>query len=360
MSDEPKTPEQLDAGAEAAFEAGAKGESLPADTSTPEPAGATGATGPAEQQEGATGATGAEGATGATGPAQGATGATGATGEADPDAAILSKLSAKSQERFRELSGVAKEYAPIRAELAKSGLPIESIPAIIQKHKDAEAFVTAITETGASYEDFQLSLGVMRDANLAVQGDKAAAKRALAVLDDRRAMLAKLVGEKVAGYDPLDEHPDLKAEIEAGDLTPTRAQEIIAQRAAAKLAEARAAQGQQQTQAQQQQAQAVEQGKADVNALEANTFARHPRYAEIRPAIVAHLKAIAPTTHPSQWKAAMLEKFVELSATLAPAAAALPPVTSIRPPVRTEVAAVKPTFASDEDAFSFGAEHARG
>src|SRR5690606_21453380 len=103
------------------------------------------------------------------------------------------------------------------------------------------------------------------------------------------------------GYDPLADHPDLQAEIEAGDLTRARALEMAQARAAAKVGEQR----HQQVTQQQTAAQAQQQAVAEVSALNAKLKSADPDFARKLPFLQPAIATIRDTLPPNQWAGAI-------------------------------------------------------
>lgn len=238
----------------------------------------------------------------------------------------------KTAARFRELTAEVKALAPIKAELEKAGIKdVAELPALVRAAKDGTDLVAMVQETGASPDQFGMTLDYLGLITKAGQGDRAAAEKAFEVVGKEYAELAKALGKELPGvYDPLAEHADLSAAIEAGDMTRKAALEVVAARNATKLQGV--ARERQQAEAQTTQAQqaALTQGRDSLNALEAELMAADPQYAAKRPALVAKVAEIRQQFPPAQWAAAARLAYQGI-VVAAPAAPAKPAPGPMRP-----------------------------
>lgn len=272
-----------------------------------------------------------------------------------PDADTEAEISAlglreRSAARFRELSAEVKELAPIREALKAAGVEKpDELPLLVDKAKRADEFVGMVMETGATAEQYGMTLDYLRTVNQAARGDVSATEQWGKFLEGEIAAYTKATGRTVgAGPDPLADHPDLQAAVESGEVTRTYAMELVKTRAQKNVAE----QVQRQTVEQQQAQQAEQQGIQQLVAFDQQMQA-DPTYAAKRPmlnALVANIRATLPA---SRWLAATQEAYRSIPDVPAasPVAAPKPPPGPVRPtgprPTMT------PEFKSDAEALDF-------
>lgn len=228
----------------------------------------------------------------------------------EPDAAVEKEiadlgLKEKGAARLRELSAEVKSLAPIRDALEKAGVKSpEELGAFLQRNQAMTAVMDMMVDTGATNEQFTQTFDYLSLVHKASQGDRQAAQSAFDMVTRERNELAKALGIKVEGFDPLAEHADLQADVQSGDISEARALEIAESRRLAKLqGEARSRQ-QEGLQQQQAQEQAITAGKGALNALEAELAGSDPQYAAKRQAFYAQVQQICRDFPPSQWAAA--------------------------------------------------------
>lgn len=232
----------------------------------------------------------------------------------------------KAAERFR---GMTKEISTLRSALKDAGVDdVAALPELVARAKNGEDLIGMVMDTGADGEHFGQALEFLKLDAAAVRGDKAAAKQAFDILQTQIQGYARTLGIEVPGIaDPLADHPDLLAEIDAGDLTRKRALEIVATRNHEALTNTHATRVQQQEGQTRQQQQAVEAGRADLNAWDADMKATDPTYLAKRDALdpmVAHIRA---TQAPQDWARLTALAYARIPT---PAAA---PVQTTKPPV---------------------------
>lgn len=269
-------------------------------------------------------------------------------------------LKEKSAERFRALAADVKELAPIRDALKQAGIEdISKLPDLIQRSQVGEDMVKMVMDTGANPEQYGQALDYLGLIAKASKGDVASAEKAYTVMEQELRVLATMLGKEVPGvHDPLAAHPDLRAEVEAGDLPKARAVEIAGQRAKSAVTTQAQQREQEQSQAQQQ---AEQGGIAWLQEFDADARARDPDYLAKRPALneaVAHIRA---TLHPSQWPQATALAYARIqapaaAAPAAPAAPALPRPGPLRPTGPRP--AMAPAFDDPMKALDFGIEQA--
>lgn len=219
----------------------------------------------------------------------------------------------ETRERFDKMrtayDALHKEHAPLKAALEQAGVKdvaafAATIPEVIQRAKDGEDLTRMVTDTGATPDQFSMTLDFLGLVN---KGDPGSLDKAIDLVQTELQTLCKLRGRELPGvHDPLAEHEDLRAEVESGDLTRKRALEIVQTRTAESLAAARnqhESQRQQQTEAQQAAvAQAQEEARVALNDLGAE-LAKDPHYAAKFPALKDALATIKAEHPPHLWAA---------------------------------------------------------
>ncbi|PZS88155.1 hypothetical protein [Stenotrophomonas maltophilia] len=334
-------------------------ETPPADAATPpadDPNAAPPADGqpPAQPQEGAP-------------PADGQPPAA-AEEEQQPDADTEAEITAlglkeKSAERFRGMAAEIKELAPLREAMKAAGIEdVARLPELVQRSKVGEDMVQMVVETGASPEQYGMALDYLGLIGKAQQGDMVAAEKAYTTMAGEMAALAKMLGKEVPGvHDPLANHQDLRAEVEAGDLPRARAVEIAGQRDRAAYT---GSVERQRTESQQ----AVEQARQDafdgLQAYDAEMKATDPSYLAKREVLQGHVKAIMATYPPREWERRTAIAYASIKLPAQPAAATPTPAQPLQPrpgPIRPGgpgPAMVPTTFASPMDALEYGIQQA--
>lgn len=225
------------------------------------------------------------------------------------------------------MSAEIKAFAPLREALDAAGIKdVAEPPKVVERAKAADDLVTMVTETGATAQRYGEALDYLRFANdTATTGNVESAKKALEILRPAYEGLAKLVGLELLGiHDPLAEHADLRAEVEAGDLTRERAVEIASTRNRDKMASDRT---QLQSQHQADQERAIAHGRQSLNDLEKDLRELDPAgYDAKRPELVKAVAAIRQKYAPHQWATQAALAFSRIKA---PAAASAPKPTPV-------------------------------
>ena len=229
-------------------------------------------------------------------------------------------LKEKSAARFRELAGY-------KTAIKEAGIEPADLPNIVARAKFADDLESAIVDTGATPEQYGAAIRYLALVN----GGPDGMLKAYEVMQAEMATLAKALGKEAPGvHDPLAEFPDLREDVENGDMTRKRALEIAEYRARGALV-----QGQQQ-QAQQQQAQqaAVTQAVRSLDAIGARLKSSDPQYAAKVEALQPAIALIRERCPPSEWAAQFEAAYARLSlpayAAPQPAAATLPPPGPVR------------------------------
>lgn len=267
-------------------------------------------------------------------------------------------IKGKAEARFREMAGTIKDFSPLREVLAKHSIadPKQAEEIFETAARGIEWENTVLAST-ASPDQFGAALNVIKAMN---SGDPKVMGVAFDSLLSEVQALGQKIGREVPGlFDPLDAHPDLKAEVENADLARARALEIASQRAAAAANDSRnTAQHKQQ-----EDQQAMTQAMADVSALNDELKVSDPDFLRKLPYLQPALDTIRETLHPSQWARAIRAAHAKLPAlptVVAPAVAKTPPVGHM--PVRAAGSGApmrqKPRTA--EEAFEMGIQSVSG
>lgn len=234
-----------------------------------------------------------------------------AAAKPEPDAAVEKEiaelgLKEKGAARLRELSAEVKAAAPMREALEKVGVKSpEELNAFLQRNQAMTAVMDMMVDTGATNEQFTQTFDYLGLVHRANKGDRAAAQQAFEMVGREYAELAKALGKEIPGvHDPLAEHADLQADVEAGAITRERALELAEGRRIAALQGQARSQQQEEAQRAASQQQAIEGGRAALNDLERGLVAADPTYAAKREAFYARVREICRDFPPAQWAAA--------------------------------------------------------
>ena len=280
-----------------------------------------------------------------------------AAAQAQPDAEVEAEITSlglkeKSAARFRELTAEVKELAPIREQLKAAGIDdLAQLPRIVQRSRDADDLIAMVQETGATPDQYGMTLDYLKTLNAAHGGDMKAAEQALAMVMSEAAELAKALGRELPGiHDPLEGHADLQAAVQAGDMD---------RKAAAEVAHARFIQQSAQAQRQQQDTSRQSQAAADnardqLIAYDAQMQA-DPQYVAKWPMLNALVAEIRATLPPAQWLAATQRAYLSIPdvPVAQPAARAPAPVANAVRPSGPRATLEPASFDSPEDALEF-------
>lgn len=334
-------------------------ETPPADAATPpadDPSAAPPADGqpPAQPQEGAP-------------PADGQPPAA-AEGEQQPDADTEAEITAlglkeKSAERFRGMAAEIKELAPLREAMKASGIEdVAKLPDVVKRAEAGDFLFEEISKTGTSPEQYGMALEYLGLIAKAGRGDLVAAEKAYTTMAGEMAVLAKMLGKEVPGvHDPLANHQDLRAEVEAGDLPRARAVEIAGQRDRAAYT---GSVERQRTETQQAMTQAQKDAFDGLQAYDAAMTAADPSYLAKRDILQVHVNEIMAKYPPREWERRTAIAYASIKLPPQPAAATPTPAPPLQPrpgPIRPGgpgPALVPTTFASPMDALEYGIQQA--
>lgn len=290
-----------------------------------------------------------------------------AEGEQQPDADTEAEIASlglkeKAAERFRGMAAEIKELAPLREAMKAAGIEdVAKLPDVVKRAEAGDFLFEEISKTGTSPEQYGMALEYLGLIAKAGRGDLVAADKAYTTMAAEMAVLAKMLGKEVPGvHDPLANHQDLRAEVEAGELLRARAVEIAGQRDRAAYT---GSVERQRTESQQ----AVEQARQDafdgLQAYDAEMKAADPSYLAKREVLQGHVKAIMATYPPREWERRTAIAYASIKlpeqpmSPAAPAAPAQPRPGPMRPG-GPGPAMVPTTFASPMDALEFGIQQA--
>lgn len=272
-------------------------------------------------------------------------------------------LKDKTAERFRTLASEVKELAPIRDALKAAGIEdVAKLPDVVKRAEAGDFLFDEISKTGTSPEQYGMALEYLGLIAKAGQGDMVAADKAYTTMAAEMAVLAKMLGKEVPGvHDPLANHRDLAAEVEAGDLPRARAIEIAGQRDRAEYT-GTVQRHQQETQQAVQQAE--QRGIQWLQQFDADMRQEDPAYEAKRPALNEAVRAIREQYHPSEWAQRTALAYARIQA---PVAVAAPPAAPAQPatprpgpmrPSGPRPAMAPQAFDNPMDALNFGIEEA--
>jgi len=165
--------------------------------------------------------------------------------------------------------------------------------------KAAETIKSALEESKTDADD----LAQLLNFNYLIKSERF--EDALAIIEEYRGNLLKYLGREAPGYDPLDQHQDLKQQVDDGDMSRAAALEVV--RARAVESRARADQ-ERQAQSRQQSEQAVrtrEQGLEAIKQWEMQMAASDPAFSQKASILESRIKDIITRFPPSQWAQAM-------------------------------------------------------
>ncbi len=263
---------------------------------------------------------------------------------AEPDAADVEAESLgiskneKANARFKELYNTAKE-----------------VPALREKAQEFDTMIQHVEATGATPEQYGTALGYLHAINNGGPEQWAQAREALI---KEVAFLDQKLGRPASG-DILEAHPDLAAEVHAGDLTRPRAEEIANQRSRQQANERWQQERNTATQAQQE---AVQTAVGELNSIGTQLAQRDPHFAAKREAAIAKFKERQHQVHPSRWAAEFLLDYQTIpNPAPAPTPPAPPPVGHVPLRSRGGTGAVAKVPTSPLEALNAGLDaHAKG
>ena len=235
--------------------------------------------------------------------------------EDDPAAPIKD---AKPSDEFGELEEDAPVKTKERFDTMKSRFDEVSteLGRVNQQNTD---WMDTIQRTGASPEQLGASLSYLEDINT---GTPESLERAYQTMQGELGVLAKALGKEAPGFDPLDDHPDLKHKFDEGELSREDALELAGSRTRANFKPVTAAAPQNNQ----------EQGTAALSALGSRLRAGDAQYEEKLPQINQIVEDVVKSgADPSTWANLVESAYKRIQ--LAPKAAVVktPVPNAIRP-----------------------------
>lgn len=226
----------------------------------------------------------------------------------------------KPSDEFGELPKDAKEETKQRFDSMKARFDEVSEERDKLKEQTTQ-WVETVQSTGTNPEQFGQALEYLKAVNA---GDVQGLEKAYEFLQNELAVLGKALGRSGGGYDPLDEHEDLRERVENGYIDREDALQIASARALTNTTQ------QAQAAAQQQQTtdSAKTQGYADLSKLGAELRAKDASDYQLKSEALGGYvqRLVREGVPPEQW--AMLAKSFYESI---PAPAAQPPTPDPRP-----------------------------
>jgi hypothetical protein len=174
--------------------------------------------------------------------------------------------------------------------------------------RDRNEIIGMITETGATAAQYTQALQYLKMVN---SRDPQQIQAAIGVMQAELAALSRMAGVPVAGVDNLSKHADLKAAVEAKQITQQLAEEIAAGREqrTVQTEQSRIAQ-----QTQQEQTQEHARGVAALNDIGKQLAKTDPNYRVKAQAVLAQIGDQMRQLPPSQWAQTFLVAYTTFKA----------------------------------------------
>lgn len=205
------------------------------------------------------------------------------------------KANADDEKAIAELGAKGKTAERLRETFARERTKDARIAELEPLAQAMTQWQDTLRSTKASAEDLGGALEILSHANA---GTEDGARHALALIDNFRANLARRYGIDVAGVDHLSGFDDLKAAVEAGDITQDRAREV----AALRLGQQQRQQAEKAQSAEAQFQTRVSTASAEVDALCAQLKASDPLYDAKFAVLRDVIPTLGATVAPEQWK----------------------------------------------------------
>ena len=146
--------------------------------------------------------------------------------EAEPLAASTSEEK-KTSDEFDDLPEDAPQKTRERFDSMKDKYDEQAAELVTSQDQNTQ-WMNAINETGANPEQYGQALSYLSAINA---GTTEGLEAAYSFMEKEMAVLAKQLGKTAPGYNPLDDFPDLKKEVDDGFLDEARAMELASSRA---------------------------------------------------------------------------------------------------------------------------------
>lgn len=174
----------------------------------------------------------------------------------------------------------------------------------VKAKQDFDYLVQGVQSTGASPEQYGETLSWLALFNNPAPEQK---KQALDLVVSVAERLATQLGVELKFTDPLEAHQDLKAALQAGQITPQFAREVARTRNQGQFNSQIQSAASQQAERERAAAQEKEAGRVEMNNLEAELRKSDPLFDRKIEAIMPTVEAAMKRVRPSEWKAAFLE-----------------------------------------------------
>jgi hypothetical protein len=195
---------------------------------------------------------------------------------------IPKELSNETQARIRSLIAVAKE----------------STAKVEKAENDLNYLVDGVKVTGATPQQYGEVLSWLKLFN---SGDKAQQEKCLELTESICDRLAAFIGKERTVGDPLAGFDDLKAAVQAGQITAAWAKQLAVQRRQANTRSELETSVRQQNDQQAAATRELDQARNDLNALDAQLAKDDPQFAAKKKMLVPVLQPLFKTMPPSQW-----------------------------------------------------------
>lgn len=197
-------------------------------------------------------------------------------------------LGPKAQARFHELH----RYAKIQEDRVRQVMPV-----VQQLTQARDEILAVFEEHQATPQDL---IPLLQFNKLRKSGD---IEGALRMIENTRLGLYKALGRAAPGVDLLDDFPDLKAKVDALEMTPDAAAEVATARRQAATLAARQQHEQRGQQHAQQQKEVVDGALAEISRWQAEAAVKDPQFAAKQKAIIEKIPEVIKSYAPNQWLA---------------------------------------------------------
>ena len=244
----------------------------------------------------------------------------------------LGLKSSKSRERFEAMSSEIATYRPIKEMLEAAGIEsAEHISALVERAQAADYFEKTLEDTKAPPEEYAQAISLLGKFN---SGDRKLVEEAFDETLDILRRWAPVLGKESFSLDVLENYPDLKEQVEFGEITRKAAMEIVNARLLQQSSQAREQKASEQSRAQQE----VESAKQGLNNWHSQMLASEhsATYKACYPQVEAYVKSIAGLVKPEQILPLTQKFFFNLPRQAPPAPSPIRPAGVTAPPVLPE------------------------
>jgi hypothetical protein len=199
------------------------------------------------------------------------------------------------------------------------------------------------------------ALGYLQAIN---SGDPGKMNAAYDMMSKELAWLGQQLGREVPGaYDPLSEHPDLKAQVESGDMPRPAALEIARHRATTARTQDFQSRRADSERTERERKEAFDRGIAELGALSNELRAGDPQYPQKFALLKPQLDWASANLHPSKWVSFVRNAYAQIK--IAPAQTP-PPVAAVPLRPTGSSAHQQAVPKNDVEAFKMGVASYRG